>query len=173
MYAVTAPKTSADLWMLSLSGDRKSSPLLHAPFVESHGQISPDGKWLAYFSNETGRTEVYVQSFPAEKGGRWQVSTNGGFTPKWSKDGKELFYLSPDNQIMSSQVRLVPTFEANAAKPLFAIHPFAVPRIAGGYMDTFAPAPDGQHFAVHAPLYSSRDITVVLNWPLLLNQKSH
>jgi Tol biopolymer transport system component len=108
VYEVLDPTTvSSDLWVVRLSGDRpsassgrpepaegrKPSPLLHTPFSESHGQISPDGKWLAYYSNETGRTEVYVQPFPSGAG-KWQISTSGGLLPRWRRDGQELFYMS-------------------------------------------------------------------------------
>jgi len=92
VYEVTDPKTQNDLWVLPLSRDRKAIPLLQTPFRETHGQISPDGKWLAYSSNEAGRNEVYVQPFPAGVG-KWQVSTNGGVFPRWRRDGRELFVM--------------------------------------------------------------------------------
>ena len=84
----------------------------------------------------------------------------------------QLFYLSPDNQIMYSDVKSGSTFEGTVPRPLLVIHPFAIPRISGGWMDIFEPAPDGQRFAVHAAISSSPpNITVVLNWPMLLNPK--
>lgn len=116
---------------------KKAFPFLATDANEANAMFSPDGKWVAYNSDESGQPEIYVQPFLAKKGGKWQVSTNGGYTPKWSKDGKELFYLSLDNQIMSSEVKLGST-----------------------------------GFAVHSALTSSPpNITVILNWPLLLNPK--
>ena len=171
IFSEIDPKTKFNLWVLRLGEQKKAFPFLVTDGNESNARFSPDGKWIAYASDESGQPEVYVQPFLAEKGGKWQVSTNGGYYPKWSKDGKELFYLSQDNQIMSSEVKLGSTFEATAPRPLFAIHPYAIPRIARA-VDTFEPAPDGRRFAVHSALTSSSPvITVVLNWPLLLNQK--
>jgi Tol biopolymer transport system component len=92
VYQVQDQKTQADLWVLSLDGDRKATPLLNGSFNESHGQISPDGKWLAYNSNETGTSEIYVQTFLPGLG-KWQVSTGGGVFPRWRRDGHELFYM--------------------------------------------------------------------------------
>ena len=171
IFSEIDPKTKFDLWVLSLSEPKKAFPFLITNANEASARFSPDGKWIAYSSDESGRPEVYVQPFHSERGGKWQVSTNGGFTPRWSRDGKELFYLSPDNQIMSSEVKLGSTFEAAVPKPLFAIHPFRVPRIAGGWNDIFEPAPDGKSFAVNAAMSSPTNITVVLNWQLLLNPK--
>src|SRR5262249_33063064 len=104
--------------------------------------------------------------------GKWQVSTNGGYTPRWSRDGKELFYLSLDNQIMVSEVKLGPAFESSTPEALFAIHPFAVQHITGGWLDAFEPFPDGQRFIVHAaPSSSPESITVILNWTELLKPR--
>jgi Tol biopolymer transport system component len=77
--------------------------LLATEFEESNGQFSPDGRWFAYTSTESGRTEVYVQTFPVS-GGKWLVSTGGGSQPRWRRDGKELFYIAPDKQLMSVKV---------------------------------------------------------------------
>ena len=121
VYLDMDPTTSADLWMLPLSGGRKLSPLLHTAFNESHGQISPDGKWLAYQSNETGRSEVYVQPFPGGAG-KWQVSTNGGSFPRWRGDVRELFYMSglTSGKMMAVDIKSSgSTFEAGTPKELF------------------------------------------------------
>src|SRR5207249_4936797 len=95
MFHIAAASTTAnpsDVWALPLGGDRKPFPVLQTSFNESHPQISPNGKWLAYHSNETGRPEVYVQSFPPG-GGKWQISSDGGMFARWRPDGKELFYM--------------------------------------------------------------------------------
>ena len=175
LFSEVDPKTKYDLWAMQLRPLRKAFPFLVTDANEANARFSPDGKWVAYCSDESGQAEVYVQPFLSDKGGKWQVSTNGGYNPKWSKDGKELFYLSPDNQIMSSKIRLAPSFEAVAPTALFMIHPYAIPRIGlGNGADAFEPAPDGQRFAVHAPLTSSSpNISVVVNWPLLLNHKKY
>src|SRR5262249_16760189 len=171
LFSEIDPKTKFDLWILHLP-DKKVSPFLITGANEANAKFSPDLKWIAYCSDESGRSQVYIQPFLGQKGGKWQISTNGGFSPRWSKDGKELFYLSTDNQIMSSEIKPGESFQASVPRPLFAIHPFAVPRISGGWLDTFSPAPDGQRFAVHSALTSSApNITIVLNWPLLLNPK--
>ena len=94
VFWVEDPKTKGDLWILTL-GDKKATaaPLIALPSNETHAQISPDGKWIAYTSNSTGRNEVYVQPFPNVQDGRWQISYHGGDWPRWRREGKkELFY---------------------------------------------------------------------------------
>src|SRR5262249_32951380 len=99
IYEKTAAHSGQDLWMLPLSGDRKPLALVQGAYDEMQGRVSPDGHWLAYTSTETGRSEVYVQSFP-DPGGKWQISTHGGADPMWSPNGRELFYISPDQQMI-------------------------------------------------------------------------
>src|SRR5262249_38940792 len=94
LFRVQDPPTGLDLWVLPLFGDRKPFPFLQTPFAESGGRFSPDGKWVAYQSNESGRSEVYVQPFPGP-GAKFQISTDGGANPLWRRDGKELFFLGP------------------------------------------------------------------------------
>jgi len=175
VYEVIDPKTSNDLWVLPLSGDRKPSPLLHTPFSETHGQISPDGKWLAYSSNETGRGEIYVQPFPSGAG-KWQVSTSGGQFPRWRRDGRELFYMTQASggKMMAVDVTSSgSTFEAGSPKELFdspyinLAHSGTGPG-AGPY-HTFAVSADGQRFLIpHPPSTDAATVTmpiaVVENW---------
>src|SRR5437867_2756230 len=97
-------KTRQDLWVLPLTGDRKPFVYLQTPFEETGGKFSPDGKWVAYRSDESGRNEIYIQSFPTS-GMKWQVSSKGGSSVRWRRDGRELFYLALDRKIMSVQVR--------------------------------------------------------------------
>ncbi|HJU61452.1 MAG TPA: protein kinase, partial [Candidatus Binatia bacterium] len=118
IFESSLPKTGSDLFVLPLFGDMKPYPVLATEFNETHGRFSPDGRWLAYVSNESGRNEVYVQSFPAS-GGKWQVSTTGGAQPQWRSDGKELFYMAPDRRLMAVDVRPQQNFEVGAAKLLF------------------------------------------------------
>jgi serine/threonine protein kinase len=169
LYEVAGPKTGQDLWILPLSGDKKPSPLLYTPFSESHGQISPDGKWLAYESNETGRVEVYVQPFP-DGAGKWQVSTNGGNFPRWRRDGRELFYMTQvsGGKMMAVDVRASgSTFEAGTPKELFD-SPYINLSHTGRY-HTYAVSADGQRFLIpHQPSSDAASlmmpIAVVENW---------
>jgi eukaryotic-like serine/threonine-protein kinase len=96
-------QNNGDLMVLPLFGDRKPFPFLSTPFDERQGVFSPDGRWVAYQSNESGRFEVYVRTFPGT-GGQWQVSTGGGNSPRWRADAKELYYLAPDDKLMAVAV---------------------------------------------------------------------
>jgi eukaryotic-like serine/threonine-protein kinase len=161
LYENVDAKNGADIWVLPLSGDRKPEVFSQTPFAEGMARFSPDGKWVAYVSDESTRPEVYVQSFPpsAEK---WQVSTNGGSTPRWRRDGKELFYLTADSRIMSVEVKAgAAGFEVSLPKVLFEA-PVDTP-FGGSRYDV---SPDGQRFLVNAPAEntSSASMTVVVNW---------
>ena len=103
VYTAFDPKRRTDLWLLPMAGDRTPVPLVASNFSESQAQISPDGRWLAYASDESGRFEVYVQRFP-EAGDKRRVSTDGGGDPRWSRDGRELFYIAADRHLMSVAV---------------------------------------------------------------------
>jgi len=126
--------TGTDIWVLPLSperagGDRKPFPYLQTEFNERSAKLSPNGQWLAYASDETKRYEIYVQTFPTP-GGKWQVSTNGGSYPRWSRDGKELFFIGADQKLMAVDVKPGAKFEPGLPKPLFDV------RIsADGYYD--------------------------------------
>jgi serine/threonine protein kinase len=175
VYAVTDPKTDRDLWMLPLTGDRKPSPLIQTPFTESHGQISPDGKWLAYYSNETGRSEVYVQPFPGGAG-KWQISTSGGQFPRWRRDGRELFYMSQASggKVTAVDVRSSgSTFEAGSPRDLFDSPYVNLTHTSTGFgagpYHTFVVSADGQRFLIpHPPSSDATGLTmpiaVVENW---------
>ncbi|MCA1660594.1 MAG: hypothetical protein LC642_08695, partial [Verrucomicrobiaceae bacterium] len=111
VYQTINRKTKWDFWVLPMSGDRQPFPFLQTEFNEQAAQFSPDGKWIAYSSDESGAPEVYVQTFPAS-GGRWRVSTDGGRQPRWRRDGRELFYITADGKLMAVDVKLGATFEA-------------------------------------------------------------
>ena len=114
-----SPTTGNDLWVLPLFGDRKPFPYLQTRFSESVGQFSTDGRWVAYQSNESGRPEVYVAAFPGA-GGKRQISTAGGNYPRWRRDGKEIFYLAPNNTLMAAAVNgQGASFEVTSVKALF------------------------------------------------------
>src|SRR5262249_34330847 len=109
-----------DMWMLSIQGERKAQPLLQTKFSEQWGVVSPDGRWVAYQSEESGSTEVYVQAFPSP-GSRVQISTDGGFEPTWSRGGRELFYRTGDKMMVVS-VETHSIFKAGMPKTLFEDH---------------------------------------------------
>ncbi|HLJ45115.1 MAG TPA: protein kinase [Bryobacteraceae bacterium] len=114
----TGSKTLDDLWVLPLSGDRKVFPFLKTEFSEAQGKLSPDGRWLAYQSNESGSYRIYVQTFPGKEG-KWQVSADVGTRPVWRRDGKELFYVAGDGKMMALDVRSNDKFEHGIPKALF------------------------------------------------------
>jgi eukaryotic-like serine/threonine-protein kinase len=164
-YYRTDPKTQLDIWTLSLGGDRRPVPFLHGDFNESQGQFSPDGRWLAYVSDESGNQQVYVQSFPA-LGGQRQISTEGGTQPRWRRDGKELFYLAPDRKMMAVTVKTGATFDADAPRVLFQTE-LNVPALRQSY----AVSADGQRFLLNTSADAGPPpMTVVLNWPALLKK---
>ncbi|HYG81117.1 MAG TPA: protein kinase, partial [Pyrinomonadaceae bacterium] len=154
-------RQSSDLWVLPLFGERRPEPFVRTDFQESGGRFSPDGRWIAYTSDESGRYEVYVQSFPAS-GGKWQVSNGGGGSPRWRRDGRELFYLSADGQLMAVEVDgSSDTFEARLPVPLFK------PRVGAISGDSpYDVAADGRRFLVNMPVEENAPapVTVVLNW---------
>jgi Tol biopolymer transport system component len=167
LFAVRAPKTGLDLWVLPLA-DRKAFPLLHTPFGEISGRFSADGRWIAYVSNESGRNEVYVTPFPGP-GGKWQVSTAGGNQPRWRRDGKEMFYLGPDNTLMAAAVNGQDSaFEVGAVRSLFDTR--APSRWSG--RSAYDVSADGQRFLVNtlAERAAAAPITLVVNWPALLKR---
>ena len=109
LYYDVDPQTKSDLWVLptdAVSDGRKPVPFLRTEFNEANGKFSPDGHWVAYESDESGRYEIYVRPFPAPDGGggKWMVSQAGGRGPYWRGDGKELFYLAPDGNVMAAAV---------------------------------------------------------------------
>jgi Tol biopolymer transport system component len=159
------PKTSNDIWVLPLSGDRKPFAYVATEFSEGSEKLSPDGRWLAYQSNASRRFEIYVESFP-QKGGRWQVSTGGGIAPVWSRDGRELYYYGSDGKIMVVAIKAGAQFEFYAAKPLFPVS-LTIPPNA-----SFEVSRDGRFLLpMLVEQGASAPMTVVLNWPEMLKKK--
>ena len=158
----------ADLWFATIP-ELKTTPFLKAPPIVRNGQFSPDGKWVAYASNETGRWEIYVTSFP-EARGKWQVSTGGGEQPRWRGDGKELFYLSSDAKMMAAPVTTGANFDAGTPVALFQ----ATPREPVPLYDLFAydVTRDGQRFLILTQLKQAETapMSIVLNWTAKLNK---
>ena len=162
LYADIDPKTGNDLWILPLFGDRKPFVFLQTPFGEGQGRFSPDGKWVAYNSNESGTLQVYVRPFPPAAG-QWMVSTNGGSQPRWSGTGKELFYAGPDRKLMVVEVTEDGSnFTAGSPKPLFDTR--TTPFFAGARF--YDVTNNGQRFVMVIPVEESSPspLTVVLNW---------
>jgi Tol biopolymer transport system component len=157
-------RTGADIWVLPLLGS-KPFPYLQTAFQEMRPRLSPDGHWLAYQSNESKRPEIYVDSFP-HPSTKWPISTTGGQSPVWSRDGHKLFYCSLGNKIMA--VSMTPG----------AQNPFGVPEELFEVRllrtnTSFEVSQDGQQFLLPAPVEQegSTPMTVVLNWPEILKSK--
>ncbi len=151
----TPHATSRDISVLSLTGDREVRPLLRTPANETAARLSPDGAWLAYQSDESGRSEVYVMAY-AGPGGRSQVSIDGGSDPVWSRDGRELFYWGGGN-LMAAGVETRPTFRAGLPKLLFK----------SANLREYDVAPDGKRFVfvrTRGEDVTPRSLAVVLNW---------
>jgi hypothetical protein len=145
---------NSDLRALPLFGERTPFDVARTSFSESHGRFSPDGRWVAYQSNETGRAEIHVRPFPGP-GPSSQVSVGGGTVPRWPRDGGELFYLAPDNRLMAVAVTKVgSTLETGPPHALFTLTTTS----------RYEPSPDGQRFLVTAVVSEASPITVILNW---------
>jgi serine/threonine protein kinase len=158
LYTSQSAKTGEDLWVLPLEGDRKPLAVAQTTFQEVNARFSPDGRWIAYATNESGRTEIHVQPFPGP-GAKLQISTTGGNLPEWRRDGREIFYFGPGNRLMAVPVMLSPngtTLEAGPPVVLFAMRPGS----------EFAASPDGQRFLINTVPEDAATppITVVLNW---------
>jgi eukaryotic-like serine/threonine-protein kinase len=158
----------ADLWSMTIP-ELKTSLFLKAPSVFRNAQFSPDGKWVAYASNETGKWQIYVTSFP-EAHGTWQISTAGGEQPRWGSDGKELFYLSSDYKMMATPVSTGPNFDSGQPVALFQ----TTPRQPVSFNDLFVydVSRDGQRFLINTAVKeaATSPMSVVLNWTAKLNK---
>jgi Tol biopolymer transport system component len=187
LYAAQDPKTRADLWALPItSGDRDGRglskievgepfPVAQSEFEESQGQFSPDVKWVTYTSNESGRSEVYVQGFPGPSGKR-QISTGGGVYPRWARNGRELFYVTLDNRLMAVPISVAPAGDSltpGTAAELFQTH-LATPGgntalLGFSSRSEYSVAPDGRFLMnVNLEDTGASPITLVLNWTAAL-----
>jgi Tol biopolymer transport system component len=154
---------------LPLVGERKPFAVVQTKTINGlEGQLSPDGRWLAYDSDETGTFEVYVRPFHGTSDSKWQISSDGGIEPKWRRDGKELFYLSSNHRLMAVRIRVTPTFKADPPTALFETAALGTHLAIIG-RNQYDIAPDGKRFLISAPARgSSKPITVVVNWPATL-----
>jgi eukaryotic-like serine/threonine-protein kinase len=168
----SAGKSGVDLWILPLFGDKKPFPFLQTDFAEADGVFSPDGHWLAYESNESGKVEVYIAPFngntgltgggSAVQGGKWQVSQGGGTLPAWSRDGKCLYFLSPDNQLMQAEINAKGSaVEVGVPRTVFQ----ALFASVGAGARTYDVAPDAKHiYILGTKETASVPITLVADW---------
>jgi eukaryotic-like serine/threonine-protein kinase len=177
LYTHQDPKTNkAGVWVLPINGDGKPFPLLQSSSNETDAQFSPNGHWVAYVSDESGRNEIFVTPFSlgatggvASSGAKWQISVDGGSEPRWREDGKELYYESADSKIMAVDIATAPSFRAGVPSGLFQAPPVTVPAPGTRPWDV---TPDGKRFLFitsGAPR-AQAPFTVLLNWTSLLKQ---
>ena len=172
-FAALDPATTYDAWILPLTEKRVPFPYLQTEAREEGPAFSPNGKWIAYQSNESGRFEVYVRSFPLESGGKWQISSDGGDWPVWRRDGKELFYLTPDKELMAAEVETGDIFRAGESKSLFQTRAERYINTRGiTFFKPYVVSADGSHILVNSLVDNTAqsEITVFLNWQNLLKK---
>jgi serine/threonine-protein kinase len=168
IYHEFAPSRGRDIWTLSLKDGRRPRPLLQTAFNENNPVFAPDGRWIAYESDESGRYEIYVQPFPGQ-GGKILVSTEGGIQPVWSTDGHELFYRNGD-KMMAVPITLQPNFHPSKPELLFEKPYMNAPF----YPRSYDVAPDGRRFLMikeNDQVAAATVLNVVLNWFEELKQK--
>jgi dipeptidyl aminopeptidase/acylaminoacyl peptidase len=157
IFETNDTKTGEDLWVLPFDGDRKPRPLIQTPADEGSAQLSPDGRWLVYTSNESGVTEVYVQPFPPS-GAKSLISRDGGTEPRWRADGKELYYLAPDRTMMAVDVHAGAAFDSGTPTRLFRL-----PAINLGEIN-YVVAKDGRFLVNVRVQQTGTTMTVVTDW---------
>jgi serine/threonine protein kinase len=166
LFRSVDPETSHDLLALPLYGDRKPFPVVRGEFIEPYGQLSPDGKWIAYQSDESGRAEVYVRPF-RNAGAQIGISTDGGAQMRWRRDGRELIYVALDGRLMAVPLRLNgDALEAGVPVPLFAARIGDVVSRDSGYFQQYVMTPDATRFLMNTVVDAGSvpPITVILNW---------
>jgi len=162
-----------NLWVLPMDGDRKPVPFAPSSAIQSQGRFSPDSRWIAYTSNESGRNEIYVQPYPATRdgGGKWMISIAGGVQPLWRRDGKEILYIGPNGEVMAASIEAGATFKASIPKQLFVAPFFGGP---GGNFPfrRWDISPDGQRFLIDSTMGASNSspVTMILNWQSVLKK---
>jgi Tol biopolymer transport system component len=159
-----------DTWVLQTSPEKKATPFVESPFDKVHARVSPDSKWIAYSTNDSGMYQIVVQTFPDPNGGKWQITAQGGVEPKWRHDGRELYYLALDGKLMAVPVKTDRTFEAGTPTALFET-PLTVTRPSPGRDRRYDVTPDGR-FLMVTPIQSAvAPITAVVNWTAGLDKK--
>jgi Tol biopolymer transport system component len=158
LYTEFGAETRADVCIVNLTGDPDPRKVVSTPFFEGLGRFSPDGRWMAYQSLESGRPEVFVVSTEGPAG-KWQVSTRGGFEPTWSADGRELFYVTDDFRIMAVPILPGPTFQPGTPQQLFTTR-FEL----GIRRNVYCVAPDGRFLFLVPVGETNTPMTAVINW---------
>jgi hypothetical protein len=144
------------------------TPFSKASATLKNARFSPDGRWVAYGSNESGRWEIYVTSFP-DAHGKWQISNGGGDQPKWRSDGRELFYITPDGKIMAAPVTVGANFDAGTVSVLFQANPREM--VATSEQVTYDVSKDGERFLINTRLKTgTTPMSIVLNWTAKLTR---
>ena len=155
------PTGENDIGIFELQGERKTTVFLKTPFDEGTVALAPDGRWVAYLSNESGRQETYVRAFPGPEG-KWQISTEGGVAPVWARNGRELFYISYTEKLMVVDITTEPTFKAGTPRVLLE---GAFQLRSGALGSNYDITPDGQRFlTVQGSDANLTQLNVVLNW---------
>jgi hypothetical protein len=175
LYSAQNPKTASDIWALPMVSERKPFAVVQSSFDEIEGQFSPDGQWIAYSSNESGRYEIYIRAFP-KVGEKWQVSASGGMQPRWQRDGRELFYVAPDTRLMAVTLRLTPNaLEASTPVALFPARLASggnIPIAGFQARAQYAVASDGRFLLNTASDGGiTSPITIVQNWTAALETR--
>jgi Tol biopolymer transport system component len=162
LYVEYGATSSGNLWALPLFGDQKPVPVVQMNLNGGQGRFSPDGHWIAYAADESGKPQIYVQSFPTT-GGKWMVSIDGGIQPRWRQDGKELFYYGIEGKLMVVDVKAnADNFQAGTPSPLFEVRPVSGPPTAG---PPYSVSHDGQRFLINITEESSPSPAIVVqNW---------
>jgi dipeptidyl aminopeptidase/acylaminoacyl peptidase len=174
-------RTKIAIWKLELTGERTATVLLDAPFVFGNAQLSPGGQWLAYTSNESGTSQIVMQSFPDLSRDKRQVSTTGGYEPRWRGDGRELFYLAPDGALMALDVPAGDALEPSVPRKLFDTGIPVEATLTGARPDYFyAVAENGERFLLNEPIVPGPSaasaaptptIHVIVNWATGLSER--
>jgi hypothetical protein len=167
LYSPEPRAYATDVFSVSISGtDAEPKPFAAAKADEFQAQFSPDGRFVAYVSNQTGRQEVFVTTYPPSSA-RWQVSQKGGVQPRWSRDGRELFFMDPENYLVAVEVeKSAAGFQMGASRPLFQFY------ASTGFW-RYDVGPDGQRFLVTAPLEEdlTSPVTLITDWPRIVQSR--
>jgi serine/threonine protein kinase len=176
IYVENITGTNSDIDAISIEGDHAKKQLLHEKHMETEPRISPDGRWMAYSCDESGQFQIYVRPYPEVNSGKWQVSTDGGVTPLWSPDGRELFYRS-GNEFMAIRVNTEPSFSFETPNLLFQGN-YVIPGVV--FLSNWDISPDGKRFLMIKPATAAgsettsmgpRKINIVINWFEELKQR--
>ena len=153
-------------------------PYIQSPYRKAQAKFSPDGRFLAYTTNESGRYQIVVQTFPDPNGGKWPVTKDGGFQPRWRRDSRELFYLAPDGKLMAVPIKSSSSFDYGQPVELFQT-PITVPADLAPFGSDYDVTADGQKFLLIAPITApggspqgpTESISAILNWQEELKQR--